>query len=74
MSGSVHDAAPSPGGRPAGLLEKLMAAIRPEFRAEVLTFEARRSGVRRAGMRGTGLPSGGPLPADVLWAPRTVAP
>ncbi len=40
MSGSVHDAAPSPGGRPAGLLEKLMAAIRPEFRAEVLTFEA----------------------------------
>ena len=40
MSGSVHDAAPSPGGRPAGLLEKLMAAIRPEFRAGVLTFEA----------------------------------
>jgi len=40
MSGSVHDAAPSPGGRPAGLLEKLMAAIRPGFRAEVLTFEA----------------------------------
>lgn len=40
MSGPVHDAAPSPGGRPAGLLEKLMAAIRPEFRAEVLTFEA----------------------------------
>src|SRR2546425_364869 len=40
MSGSVHDAAPSPGGRPAGLLEKLMAAIRPGFRAGVLTFEA----------------------------------
>ena len=26
---------------PAGLLEKLMAAVRPEFRAEILTFDPR---------------------------------
>lgn len=31
----------SQAGRPAGLLEKLLAAIRPEFRFEVLVFDPR---------------------------------
>ena len=42
MSGPGPDAAEA--GRcqhPAGLLEKLMAAVRPEFRAGVLTFDPR---------------------------------
>ena len=32
---------------PGGLLEKLMAVVRPEFRADVLAFDAARPGLRR---------------------------
>ena len=35
-SGTISQA-----GRPAGLLEKLLAVIRPEFRREVLVFDPR---------------------------------
>ena len=38
-------------GMPAGLLEKLMAAVRPEFRADDLVFDPR-DPVFGAGLRG----------------------
>ena len=37
---------------PAGLLEKLMAAVRPEFRAGELAFDPQRPGVRREAVPG----------------------
>ena len=52
---------------PAGLLEKLMAAVRPEFRAEDADLRPARPGVRRAAVRGERLrparPQAGPVHA-----------
>ena len=66
--GQAARAAPRP---PAGLLEKLLAAIRPEFRAEVLAFDpvTRFSADRRARCPAAGAP---PASGDVPGAPRAV--
>ena len=58
---------------PASLLEKLMAAVRPEFRAEILTFgaETRCSAARRARCPAASVPPG---TGTVLGAPPALAP
>jgi hypothetical protein len=58
-SGTISQA-----GRPAGLLEKLLAVIRPEFRLEVLVFDPRDPVF--GGPPCARVWPAGPVPADVL--------
>ena len=58
---------------PAGLLEKLMAAVRPEFRADDLVFDPRDPLLRRAALRSERLRPPAPQPGTVHLALAPVA-
>ena len=55
-------------GRPAGLLEKLIAAVRPQFRTDVLVFDPRDpvfGGPACAGRLSAARPQAGPVPGSL---------
>ena len=58
--------------RRPGLLGKLMAAVRPEFRADVLVFDADGPGVRRRRLPGRGLRTVRPRPRPLPGPPPAV--